>query len=500
MKEEKMYYEGLEKKMLAIFFVLLFIPLVIFVAISLHYTNEMGESIVKDSRETGAIAVCDARLIGSLSINESKDALMNQTEFYLQRLAIHKASENDLFFESIRKDTESLAQYARGVFSGMDCRASKCHASVAPVRIKVLKENKSIGQNYIKSTKESLDNAKSMAPVLKLILDNSLYASRTYLALNDGVFILYPAYADLPLFSEGQNSTSNDLGESYDPRVQKWYISAVESKGTICTALHISAISKDYVITCATPVYVNGKLIGVVGLDINYDILSEYILSINSGKSGYIFIIDKEGNIVARSDIQQGDPIRFDNLLQTNNVSLKNIVKNMVSGNIGYGKTMFEGEEKYIAYAPINATKWSIGVVVPVSEIIKPTISTEKRIKKVTNETGYKIKLSTKQMSTKIDKTTNKMQYMFSIIAIISLWIIGLSAFYFGRKIKYYGMHLKDTKDYLDYLIENAKDIIYTVDLKGNFNLLNKKAEEITGYRREELIGKHFTEVLAPEY
>ncbi|MFQ6120853.1 MAG: PAS domain S-box protein, partial [Methanosarcinales archaeon] len=68
------------------------------------------------------------------------------------------------------------------------------------------------------------------------------------------------------------------------------------------------------------------------------------------------------------------------------------------------------------------------------------------------------------------------------------------------RKIKYYGMHLKDTKDYLDHIIENANDIIYTVDLKGNFNLLNKKAESISGYRREELIGKHFSKIVAPEY
>jgi len=80
------------------------------------------------------------------------------------------------------------------------------------------------------------------------------------------------------------------------------------------------------------------------------------------------------------------------------------------------------------------------------------------------------------------------------------MWIIGLSAFYFGRNIKYYGKKLKNTKDYLDNIIENANDIIYILDKNGNFKLVNKKAEEITGYRREELIGKHFTEVLAPEY
>jgi PAS domain S-box-containing protein len=48
-------------------------------------------------------------------------------------------------------------------------------------------------------------------------------------------------------------------------------------------------------------------------------------------------------------------------------------------------------------------------------------------------------------------------------------------------------------------LFENANDIIYTHDLKGNFTSLNKTGEHVTGYRREEALKMNIADVLAPE-
>jgi len=47
-------------------------------------------------------------------------------------------------------------------------------------------------------------------------------------------------------------------------------------------------------------------------------------------------------------------------------------------------------------------------------------------------------------------------------------------------------------------LVENASDIIYTVDLQGNFTFINKACENITGYNVEEWIGRNFRELLVP--
>lgn len=51
---------------------------------------------------------------------------------------------------------------------------------------------------------------------------------------------------------------------------------------------------------------------------------------------------------------------------------------------------------------------------------------------------------------------------------------------------------LRQSEENLGVYLESAPDAIYISDLKGTLLYGNKKAEEITGYKREELIGKDF--------
>jgi PAS domain S-box-containing protein len=48
-------------------------------------------------------------------------------------------------------------------------------------------------------------------------------------------------------------------------------------------------------------------------------------------------------------------------------------------------------------------------------------------------------------------------------------------------------------------LFENANDIIYTIDLAGNFTSLNRTGERLTGYARAEALTMNITEVVAPD-
>jgi PAS domain S-box-containing protein len=50
------------------------------------------------------------------------------------------------------------------------------------------------------------------------------------------------------------------------------------------------------------------------------------------------------------------------------------------------------------------------------------------------------------------------------------------------------------------HIVESATDIIYTADYKGRFTFINDVTSKITGYSNEDLIGKHFTEVVSDDY
>ena len=49
-------------------------------------------------------------------------------------------------------------------------------------------------------------------------------------------------------------------------------------------------------------------------------------------------------------------------------------------------------------------------------------------------------------------------------------------------------------------LFENARDAIYVHDLNGRYTSVNRAAEELTGYSRAEILGKHYSNFVRPTY
>lgn len=49
-------------------------------------------------------------------------------------------------------------------------------------------------------------------------------------------------------------------------------------------------------------------------------------------------------------------------------------------------------------------------------------------------------------------------------------------------------------------IVEEAGDVVYSSDYKGYFTYINPMSEKLTGYPEKELIGKHFSEIIDPEW
>lgn len=97
--------------------------------------------------------------------------------------------------------------------------------------------------------------------------------------------------------------------DAYDPRKRPWYIKAKTEGKAIWTDAYIFYSDQKPGITCASPIYSqpDGRLVGVVGVDMGIEEISKFVGSLKIGKTGKVFIIDNKGKVIAYPVKEDGD-------------------------------------------------------------------------------------------------------------------------------------------------------------------------------------------------
>jgi len=58
---------------------------------------------------------------------------------------------------------------------------------------------------------------------------------------------------------------------------------------------------------------------------------------------------------------------------------------------------------------------------------------------------------------------------------------------------------LRESEALHRFIVNNSPDLVYMLDRNGCFTFLNDRVESLLGYRKEELIGRHYSEIIDPE-
>lgn len=124
-------------------------------------------------------------------------------------------------------------------------------------------------------------------------------------------------------------------------------------------------------IAISTPIKENGNIKGVLIAYIDASKLSAIVSNVSIGKSGNAYLINKEGNIITHNDSLLIGTKLLDTVKDnSDSENMKQILEKMTSGERGAGEYKVDASEKYIGFAFIESTGWSIGVEVSGSDLL----------------------------------------------------------------------------------------------------------------------------------
>jgi methyl-accepting chemotaxis protein len=180
--------------------------------------------------------------------------------------------------------------------------------------------------------------------------------SKIFLATKDKKMYIYPEH---------------NYDSSYDPTKRDWYKEAVKQNKLIWTDPYLSASTGELQISASMPVYNknNGnEFIGVIAISIPLSNLSEKIGNIKVGEKGYVFLADRNLNMLAHPNVELiGQPIPIKEVMEA--------LKVKQEGNVDYSwEEKGEIEEKFSVFSTIEKLGWKIGVISYIDEIEDKTL------------------------------------------------------------------------------------------------------------------------------
>ncbi len=192
-------------------------------------------------------------------------------------------------------------------------------------------------------------NVDAMDTVLSRLVEASEYIPNVYVMDTDGMQVY---------------KTTGELGSRAD---RGYFQEAMKGKTTFSEVL-ISRSRGVPIVVNATPIEQDGEVVGVLGASIDLGVLSKMASELNPGETGYGYIVNKQGQLIAHPDQEL--------VMNMEDVKYLAPVAKVTNGETGSASYTFEGVEKISSYKPISKTGWGAVVQVTSDEVLSEIDST----------------------------------------------------------------------------------------------------------------------------
>ncbi len=263
-------------------------------------------------------------VVGFFAVNKASNALSEASYSQARNIAVDLAAAVNLALEEQIKKADSLAQIdtfrnsaASGALTSLeeDKLNNQIHAVV-----------KSLGPNY----------------------------AGLYLAGRDGIIFAGTKY------NGDASYTGIDINSrNYFKRVMS------TGKAVLSDVLRSKSTKKPTAYAAAPLKAATGQTVGMLGLAINVDFLIDTVASKKIGQTGYAYMANANGIIVAHPKKELVLKLDLKTL-----AGMESITRHMMKGDAGVESYVFKGVEKIAGFAPVAVTGWSVAATQDTDEFL----------------------------------------------------------------------------------------------------------------------------------
>lgn len=165
-----------------------------------------------------------------------------------------------------------------------------------------------------------------------------------------------------------QSNREAKIPAGYDPVQRGWYQQAAEKKGVIVTDPYWDVLTNQMCTTIASPVYVDGELAAVVGLDVTLGTVTNLTGSISYADGVYGFLVDSSGQYVAHKN-KEFEPTEDSAVLVSDIMpGLSGLINGTEHDVIKLND--YDKKSCFFAVSQIEGSDWKLGVAIPRANVI----------------------------------------------------------------------------------------------------------------------------------
>ncbi|MDR2483792.1 MAG: SpoIIE family protein phosphatase [Treponema sp.] len=307
--------------------------------------------------------------LGEVTAENSQAALSNQLQDQLIKRAQTKAILVDERLLTILNQTERVADMASRIYTNKDLYRPRSIGYLEPDQIgTAVPHIRTAPGVSLESIRNEVFLAANISDVLSHITLMNIGINASYIGGASGYTI------SVDQRDSGVHNTNFDVTN------RGWYKAAQEKDGLIWTVM-LDALGRGIGIYCARPFYdrSGGKPVfkGVAGSGTLLAEYLEYILDPTLiGNNGYLFLLNEKGQVLISPyhltpRIDEGGNILWDDYRQSDDPAVRDLAERMIRGETGLvDGILLNNRLSYVAYHPLSVINWSLGIVIPMQEVL----------------------------------------------------------------------------------------------------------------------------------